>query len=194
MTSPLLEGHSNIALLHVNYHEDSFFAPSNPSKGKFYVCCLYVLESVVANVALGNTYSSIFEMMMHASSISVKARALFVSRLQFVTCLNLGKLSAFESFYYNVADHSLFYFNVQINLPFYSVLSIFAAACVTFVSPLSSFGLFLMHRGYLSPVEAICLILGEQLKGGGAIYHCCLFSLYPASGSTQKRKLCLIHD
>jgi hypothetical protein len=41
-----------------------------------------------------------------------------------------------------------------------------------FVFPLSSFVLFLMHRGYLSPtVDAICLILGEQLKGGGAIYY-----------------------
>ena len=29
-----------------------------------------------------------------------------------------------------------------------------------------------MHRGYLSPtVEAICLLWGEQLEGGGAIYY-----------------------
>lgn len=68
MTSPLLEGHSNIALLHVNHREDSSFTPSNPSKGKFYVCCLHVLESVVVNVTLGNAYSSIFEMILHASS------------------------------------------------------------------------------------------------------------------------------
>jgi len=48
------------------------------------------LEFVAANVILGNLCSSILEMMTYTRSILVRVQPLFVSRLQFVTCMNLA--------------------------------------------------------------------------------------------------------